>query len=66
MLTLDGDARVLPETDLLASGGRIVAIGRALEAPEGARVLDARGGLVLPGLVQGHVHLGQTIFRGLA
>jgi 5-methylthioadenosine/S-adenosylhomocysteine deaminase len=29
-------------------------------------VLDASGALVLPGLVQGHVHLGQTLFRGLA
>ncbi|MDH5492591.1 MAG: amidohydrolase family protein [Myxococcales bacterium] len=31
-----------------------------------ARVLDARGALVLPGLVQAHVHLCQTLFRGMA
>lgn len=66
LLTLDGAARVLPETDLLAARGRIVAFGPSLEPPAGCRVLDARGCLVLPGLVQGHVHLGQTIFRGLA
>ena len=29
-------------------------------------MLDVSGCLVLPGLVQGHVHLGQTFFRGLA
>jgi len=66
LLALDREARVLPDTDLLASGGRIVAMGRGLEAGPDCRVLDARGCLVLPGLIQGHVHLGQTIFRGLA
>ncbi len=66
LLTLDASARVFEGVDLLARAGRIVAIGPALQPPAGARVLDARGRLVLPGLVQGHVHLGQTIFRGLA
>jgi 5-methylthioadenosine/S-adenosylhomocysteine deaminase len=30
------------------------------------RVVDARGGFVLPGFVQTHVHLCQTLFRGFA
>src|SRR4030095_12383806 len=38
----------------------------APEAPAGTRVLDVSGCLVLPGLIQGHLHLGQTFFRGLA
>jgi 5-methylthioadenosine/S-adenosylhomocysteine deaminase len=48
--------------------GRIVAVGPEAERHPGpfARVLDARGGLVLPGFVQTHVHLCQTIFRGFA
>lgn len=29
-------------------------------------VIDARGQLVIPGLIQGHVHLCQTLFRGMA
>jgi len=29
-------------------------------------VIDARGGLVLPGFIQTHVHLCQTLFRGYA
>lgn len=66
LLTLDPQARVLDASDLLARDGRIVALGAGLEQPPEARQLDARGCLVLPGLVQGHVHLGQTIFRGLA
>ena len=66
LLTLDAAATVLPETDLLIEDGRIAAVGRGLSAPAGARRLDVSGAIVLPGLVQGHIHLGQTLFRGLA
>ena len=34
--------------------------------PRADRVIDASGKLVLPGFVQVHVHLNQTLFRGLA
>mgnify|MGYP001588804535 CR=1 FL=1 len=66
LLTLDERATVLRSTDLLIERGRIAAVGRSLLAPPGARRIDARDQIVLPGLVQGHVHLGQTLFRGLA
>lgn len=45
------------EMDLLIQGGRIAAIGKGLSAPKGVRVIDAAGKLVLPGLVDVHVHL---------
>jgi 5-methylthioadenosine/S-adenosylhomocysteine deaminase len=51
--------------DLLIEGDRIAALGASLPA-RGAAVLDARGCAVLPGFVQTHVHLCQTLFRGLA
>ncbi|MEZ5066604.1 MAG: amidohydrolase family protein [bacterium] len=55
------------EGDLLIDGDRIAAVGGDLSARAGdARVLDATGLTVLPGLVQTHVHLCQTLFRGLA
>lgn len=66
VLTMDPQARVLPGADVLVEGGWIAAVGRVAAVPEGARVLDVAGDLVLPGLIQGHVHLGQTGFRGLA
>jgi cytosine/adenosine deaminase-related metal-dependent hydrolase len=66
ILTLDTEATVLSGADLLIEDGRIRRIGGSLEGVEAARTLDVTGHLVLPGLVQGHVHLGQTIFRGLA
>jgi len=66
LLTLDDEGRVLRSADLLIERGRISCIGAGVEVPQGCRVLDVADHLVLPGLVQGHVHLGQTIFRGLA
>ncbi|HEX3130259.1 MAG TPA: amidohydrolase family protein [Thermoanaerobaculia bacterium] len=65
VLTLDPQATVLPGADVLVEGGRIRGVG-SVSPPPGARVLDVSGGLVLPGLIQGHIHLGQTFFRGLA
>jgi 5-methylthioadenosine/S-adenosylhomocysteine deaminase len=52
-----GDA---PATrDLLIDGQRIASSG-------GGETIDASGCYVMPGLVQTHIHLVQTIFRGLA
>lgn len=52
--------------DVLLAEGRIQAVGRRLRAPRGARVVDCRGTLVLPGLIQAHVHLCQVLFRNAA
>ena len=51
--------------DLLVNGREIVGVGTVPEAAR-ADVIDASGCFVMPGLVQTHVHLVQTIFRGLA
>ena len=66
VLTLDPQASVLPGVDVLVEGGRIRHVGPLPDRPPGTRVLDVSGSLVLPGLIQGHLHLGQTFFRGLA
>lgn len=54
--------------DVLVTGGRIRALGHvpADAVPAGTPVLDASGCAVLPGLVQAHVHLAQTLCRGRA
>jgi dihydropyrimidinase len=48
------------ETDLRIQNGVIAEMGRNLTAGAGARVIDARGMLVLPGGVDPHVHLTPT------
>jgi imidazolonepropionase-like amidohydrolase len=43
---------------VLLRDGRIVAVGRDLEAPAGALVVDAAGKVVTPGVIDIHSHLG--------
>jgi cytosine/adenosine deaminase-related metal-dependent hydrolase len=49
--------------DVLCEDGRIAAVGQNLPAPSGAARLDASGALVLPGFVQAHVHVVQSVAR---
>jgi len=63
IITLDANERVV-EGDLLVRDGRIVSIGETTETA--SEVIDARGCAVLPGFVQTHIHLCQTLFRGAA
>ncbi len=64
VVTMDDERRVV-KADLRLEGDRIAAIGK-VRAPRGARVVDAKGCAVIPGLVQAHVHVCQTLFRGMA
>jgi 5-methylthioadenosine/S-adenosylhomocysteine deaminase len=59
------DAWTVVEADVVVRDGRIAAIGAAPDSGP-TDVLDATGAIVMPGFVQTHVHLCQTIFRGLA
>jgi 5-methylthioadenosine/S-adenosylhomocysteine deaminase len=52
--------------DILVSGARIGQIGTDLQTPLDTEVVDCSGCYLMPGLVQTHVHLVQTMFRGLA
>src|SRR4051812_26819613 len=46
--------------------GVIAAISDREIAGSHDRTIDARGGYVVPGLIQTHIHLCQTLFRGFA
>ena len=53
------------EGDVAVRDGRITAVGTVADEPFD-RVVDAAGGYLLPGFIQTHVHLCQTLFRGYA
>jgi imidazolonepropionase-like amidohydrolase len=55
---LIGNGQRLDDADLLLRDGRVQAVGKALEAPADARVIDAHGKWVTPGLIDVHSHLG--------
>ncbi|MFI6977456.1 amidohydrolase family protein [Embleya sp. NPDC050154] len=54
-----------PNTDVLIENGTIAAVGSGLSA-EGAEVVDARERIVLPGFVDTHRHVWQSVLRAVA
>src|SRR5439155_1627188 len=72
VLLHDGEWRV-ERTDVTVRDGLIAHVGKGNgETGKGkgphphAQIRDCRGCLIMPGLIQAHVHLCQTLFRGLA
>ena len=49
--------------DLLIEGGRIAAVERSIEPPEGAETIDASGLTVSPGFIDLHCHLREPGFE---
>jgi 5-methylthioadenosine/S-adenosylhomocysteine deaminase len=68
VLTLDPPGTVIQNGAVVICGDRITWVGPAAEAPvtSTTRRLDARGGIIMPGLVNTHTHAAMTLFRGLA
>ncbi|MNV18838.1 5-methylthioadenosine/S-adenosylhomocysteine deaminase [compost metagenome] len=52
--------------DIRIKDDRIAEIGAGLTPLQGEQVMDATGRTVIPGFVQTHIHLCQTLFRGKA
>jgi 5-methylthioadenosine/S-adenosylhomocysteine deaminase len=64
VLTMDDSRTVLTNADVLVVGDRIEAIGHDLAVPDGTIEIDARDGIVMPGMIDTHRHLWQTAMRG--
>jgi len=56
---------VIRDRDVLIEDNRIIKIDRNLKA-EDDEIIDAKGMLAIPGLINGHTHLAMTLFRGYA
>jgi 8-oxoguanine deaminase len=66
LVTMDPQRREIRGGGLFAEGNRIVAVGAAAELPRSADVvLDLAGHVVVPGLVNTHHHMYQSLTRAL-
>ena len=68
VVTMDGARTILHEGSVAIKGDAIAAVGPRAEVEgryHGAKIIDGRGMLVLPGFINGHVHVPMTLFRGL-
>jgi cytosine/adenosine deaminase-related metal-dependent hydrolase len=64
---MDAARSTIPGGFVAIRGARIVAVGSAEEGKRfrAARTIDARGGIVMPGMINTHTHAAMTVFRGL-
>lgn len=70
VLTMDGERREFEQGFVAIRGERIVAVGdletRRKSGYIARETIDARGKVVLPGLINAHTHLPMVLFRGIA
>ena len=66
LVTTDGQRRELKNAGVYVEDGFVKQVGRNKELPRTAEtVLDLSGQIVLPGFVNAHHHLNQTLARNL-
>ncbi len=68
VVTVDAERRVLDDGAVLVDGDRIAAVGpteSVARRAQGAEVIDCSGLVLIPGLVNTHTHLFQTLLKGL-
>jgi cytosine/adenosine deaminase-related metal-dependent hydrolase len=69
MVTVDSARRIIEDAALAVSGDRIVDIGTPEElAPrhQDKQIVDCRGKLIIPGLIDAHGHAGHALIRSIA
>jgi cytosine/adenosine deaminase-related metal-dependent hydrolase len=70
LVTVDPERRIITDGALAVDGGAIRAVGKRgqvrKEFPQEHEFTDLHGGLVIPGLINTHVHLAQALIRGCA
>lgn len=64
---IDGSgAPPLENASVVIKGQQIIAVGQQVEIPADARVIDVQGKALMPGLIDVHVHLGDTVINSSA
>ena len=65
-VTLDPSGSVLPDVHVGVEAGKIAYVSQTPPKDHIERVVDGRGRVLTPGLINAHCHLPMTLFRGLA
>ena len=64
LVTMDAQRREIPDGGMYIQGNRITAVGATKDLPhEADEVLDMRGYIVIPGLINTHHHMYQSLTR---
>jgi cytosine/adenosine deaminase-related metal-dependent hydrolase len=69
IITMNPSRDILTNASLVIEGDRIKALGKTHEimrAYQDDEVIDVEGKLIIPGLIDTHVHLAQALIRGCA
>lgn len=68
ILTMDTHCTLIENGFVAIKGDSIACIDSCMINfdEKASKIIDAKGGIVLPGLVNGHTHAAMTLFRGLA
>jgi 5-methylthioadenosine/S-adenosylhomocysteine deaminase len=68
VVCMDEKGTVIPDGAVAVTWDTVSAVGKreAMADTEAARVLSAKGGIIMPGFVNAHTHAAMVCFRGLA
>jgi 5-methylthioadenosine/S-adenosylhomocysteine deaminase len=69
VVTMDAQKRVIDDGAIALRGDAVVSVSTRAEIEsqfDASRTIDARGSLILPGLINGHAHAAMSLFRGIA
>ncbi|MGD8599178.1 MAG: amidohydrolase [Anaerolineae bacterium] len=69
ILTMNDERQIVEQGAVAVSGSRIAAVGKSQELVERypeKRRFNCNGGILMPGLIDTHVHLAQCMLRGIS
>jgi 5-methylthioadenosine/S-adenosylhomocysteine deaminase len=69
VITMDAQRRIIDDGAVAIRGDSVAAVGKTAEIEsqyQAPKIIDARGGIIMPGLINGHAHAAMSLFRGIA
>lgn len=69
IVTMDANRQIIENGTIAVRDGKIVYVGKGIGLPANARpkqLIDAKGKVIIPGLINTHTHIPMGLFRGIA